>query len=565
MHGWPPSWRLQAAVLLGAALLLATREANRAPLEYHEAYVVETAQEMGQRGDWIVPYFNGEPRLRKPPLSYWLTALSGRLRGERDYLEPRDGRLPSALAGVGMVALVLYLGSRLYDRRTAWLAGVMSVTSMGFFHYTHSARTDMLYAFLCTAGLAAFVSSWRAAEQGRSPWPSSMLMWAFLALATLTKGPHVPAMFLLGVVTWAAIERISRREILNWLRPLAGVALYLALTVPWWLAVHRRLGGEGLRGTQLSGSLLAVGSIGLDYAYRLPQLLFPWFALIPAVLALDWRHREEGRGTRLLGVIVATTVLLFSVGSQQRAFYVLPALAPSIILIAAGTRCVLRNRAPSGMSRMIAWSGLAYWMLLMAGLVVLLAGFHRWPGLPPGTIPRLATALTAVLACGLLFLGVFRDRGRAGAGASVAAMAGSTFLLFWTLGVPVLGWTKNRTTDPHLAIEAARLSPKPRGIVAWSTLPDLYVYYARRPVRELKSVRDVMGQLDRSPETGLILLAKRSELGRLPETVGVEVIEQGTSLRGRDVLLVRLTRRVSRDGLADASPARRSQSARPFP
>ena len=93
-------WRLGAASLLILGLALAGRELGRPPLEVHEAYVVQTAQEMNQRGSWVVPWFNGEPRLKKPPLSYWATALVGRLAGH-DPLRPADGRIPSALAGVG--------------------------------------------------------------------------------------------------------------------------------------------------------------------------------------------------------------------------------------------------------------------------------------------------------------------------------------------------------------------------------------------------------------------------------------------------------------------------------
>ncbi|CAN5226939.1 hypothetical protein BH18GEM1_BH18GEM1_00760 [soil metagenome] len=59
------SWWLGVTGLLIASLLLASHELNMAPLEYHEAYVVQTAEEMRQRTDWVVPYFNGEPRLRK--------------------------------------------------------------------------------------------------------------------------------------------------------------------------------------------------------------------------------------------------------------------------------------------------------------------------------------------------------------------------------------------------------------------------------------------------------------------------------------------------------------------
>lgn len=555
------TWRLQAAGLLGAALLLATREADRAPLEYHEAYIVQTAQEMERRGEWVVPWFNGEPRLRKPPLSYWLAALSGRLRGEDEVLEPIDGRLPSALAGAGVVALVLMLGTRLYDRRTAVLAAVMTITSLGFYHYSHSARTDMLYAFWCTAGLAAFVAAWRAEEEERGGGRYSLLMWICFAFATLAKGPHVPAMFLLGIGVWAAIDRVPPRKLLGWLRPGAGFVLYLALSVPWWLVLDGRLGGDGLRGTQLGGSLLRLGPPAPDYLYRLPQLLVPWFLMAPVVLALEWRPRGGGRATRLLGAVVATTVLLFSLGSQQRMFYVLPLLAPSLLLIAAGALRVLRDRPASRLERLVTWSGVVTLALLATGLALLLTGFRPLSGLPPDTARRLAATLVGVLACGLLFLGGVR-RGRP-AESSVTAIALASALVFWTLGGPLSDWSKRRTTDPGLAREAARLSGGP--VRTWSILPDLYVYYAGREVVELESAREVLRALDESPETGMLLIAREGELSRLPATVGVEVIERGATFKDPDVMLVRLTRRPSAADFAGTGPGRRPRSARHAP
>ena len=55
-----------------------------------ELRVLETAREMGKRGDLILPYFLGEPRLEKPPLAYWLTLGGFLLRGE-----PDGSRLPA--------------------------------------------------------------------------------------------------------------------------------------------------------------------------------------------------------------------------------------------------------------------------------------------------------------------------------------------------------------------------------------------------------------------------------------------------------------------------------------
>ena len=40
----------------------------------NEAFYVETPREMIERGDYVSPTFNYEPRLNKPVLSYWIVA-----------------------------------------------------------------------------------------------------------------------------------------------------------------------------------------------------------------------------------------------------------------------------------------------------------------------------------------------------------------------------------------------------------------------------------------------------------------------------------------------------------
>ncbi len=40
----------------------------------NEAFYVETPREMIERGDYIGPTFNYQPRLNKPVLSYWIVA-----------------------------------------------------------------------------------------------------------------------------------------------------------------------------------------------------------------------------------------------------------------------------------------------------------------------------------------------------------------------------------------------------------------------------------------------------------------------------------------------------------
>ncbi len=67
-------------------------------------------REMLESGDWAVPRYNGELRLQKPLLPYWLTATSYRLAG----VSEAATRLPSVLFGL-LSALLLW----------AWVLAIM--------------------------------------------------------------------------------------------------------------------------------------------------------------------------------------------------------------------------------------------------------------------------------------------------------------------------------------------------------------------------------------------------------------------------------------------------------
>lgn len=66
-----------------------------------EGRYAEIAREMTVDGDWLVPHMNGIAHFQKPPILYWLTALSLRNFGHSE----SAARLPSALAALGVVIL----------------------------------------------------------------------------------------------------------------------------------------------------------------------------------------------------------------------------------------------------------------------------------------------------------------------------------------------------------------------------------------------------------------------------------------------------------------------------
>jgi len=320
------------AGVLACALAVTAAGTVTLPLDDHEAFVVQTAQEMRDRGDWIVPYFNGRPRLRKPPLSYWAAAATAEIvRAPR--VEPWHGRAASVAGAVGLTMLTMVIAELLTDPRTAVVAGLVAATSTGLFRYAHSARPDMLYAFWCTAVLAAFL--WNAARAERATLGPALVAWAAAGLATLTKGPQVPAMLLvaLGVAAWRADWSWTRFR--TTVRPLPGLLIAAAIAVPWWMAVDRAVPG-GIRGTQLGGSLLEPSSTYLltpYFFYRPLALLLPSIVfLAPVAYFRRWPPRDTA--TRLLLTLVVVAAIAFSFGPQRRPHYMLPMLPPLSILLA---------------------------------------------------------------------------------------------------------------------------------------------------------------------------------------------------------------------------------------
>ena len=69
-------------------------------IDRDEPRFAEASREMIERGDYVVPYFNNQVRLDKPPLTYWAQTASYQIFGENDFA----ARFPSAVAAA-LVAL----------------------------------------------------------------------------------------------------------------------------------------------------------------------------------------------------------------------------------------------------------------------------------------------------------------------------------------------------------------------------------------------------------------------------------------------------------------------------
>src|SRR3954462_6597602 len=95
---WPIIYWLLALPLM--LIGIGTPEVTRT----QEARVLETARQMlGKPAhDWLIPKLNGDVRLQKPPLAYWMTAAAYKLFG----VSEGAGRVPTAIMGWLTLAVV---------------------------------------------------------------------------------------------------------------------------------------------------------------------------------------------------------------------------------------------------------------------------------------------------------------------------------------------------------------------------------------------------------------------------------------------------------------------------
>ena len=330
-----------------------------------EPFFGEGAREMVVDGQWVVTHVNGKVNTHKPPFFFWLIALLSLPFGKVYSL---TARLPSSLASLGTVAMTLRMGRRMSSERTSVLAAFILATSYIFWDKARSVQIDAVLCCLIWVALSAF-EAWRAGDlNGRR---AGLVFWAAGALAVLAKGP-VGLLLPLGI---ALVTLAVDREIGRWrdFAPLTGPLLFAAICGAWVVATMLWGPAEYSVWGALKEHFIDRGLHGMHhaqpwwyYAKVLPPQLLPWTFLVPGALVLAWRRRDQH--DRFLLVTVIFIVLFFSISTEKRTLYVLPAFPAFALMTARFVGAVLGWEEAPAMSRRWVTIGQAF----LGGLLTLL-------------------------------------------------------------------------------------------------------------------------------------------------------------------------------------------------
>lgn len=333
------SWRLFAA---GCVIALSTvwfaLSAGRPLAHPDEGRYAEIPREMLLSGDWITPHLNGLAYIEKPPLQYWASAAAYRIFGVSEWA----ARLPTLLAAWLGVLAVFLTGRRLWNNSVAASAAALLASSVLYFALGQILTLDMTFTFLMTAMLCTFcmAQATRRSPSRESGW-WMLASWALLALAVLTKG--VVAIVIAGAVMLIYMSWQRDWAMLHTLRPVAGTAVFIAITVPWFIQVSRAnpdfLHFFFIR-EHLQRYLTDNAHRVEPWWYFLAILIagvLPWLPQMGQALLGGWRAsvpRGQFDPGRLLWTWCAFILIFFSLSSSKLAPYVLP-IVPALALLTA--------------------------------------------------------------------------------------------------------------------------------------------------------------------------------------------------------------------------------------
>lgn len=448
-------------ILAVSALLLLTNLGGRdfwAPDEGDFAQIVKELDK-----DLVVPHLNGEAYGEKPPLFYYAVFACAKIF--RWLPEETSMRLASSFAAIAVIVVFfLTLKARFGLTRTLYATAILGLTPL-FYWQARYLQVDMVFSAALVVALLLF---FQYMETGRKVW--YYLFFVCLALAFMTKGPLSVALAAPVVVLYCATER-RWRALLN-RHTCPGILLFIAIVLPWYLAVYAREGFPYLYENILRQNFLRFFDAWSHrrpfyyYFTTLPLDFFPFSLFLPLGLYAAAKGWGTDRGTRFFTLWFIWFFFFLSLSSGKISKYMLPAL-PALAVIVSGT--ITDGR--SIYNRIVFAVTAGVFATLGIGLIVYRTSLYG-EFLPE----RIILGSLALCAAVLIFLSMRHRR----AGVAFAAIAVFMALAYMTGNVSIFEkWNRYKSPKP-MARKIRALAGDTVPWVYYGSMRGVYVYYVGR-------------------------------------------------------------------------------------
>ena len=482
-------------------------------LKGEEGRRILPARVMMQTGDYVLPYSEGKPYHRKPPLINWSIAASFKsLGGESEFA----ARLPSALSVLLLALTAACAGRILAGPAGAWWLPLAILTTIGAVEKGRLAEIEAMFFSLSGIGMLGWLAGW---YRGGSPWARWLWAGVWFGLASLAKGPVFLPFFyaIAGIALW---KNGQRRELWHPAH-FAGLALSIFMPLPWVMATRERLAllpadpsATGQTHMWLNQVVKRLDPSAIDWKtyplgpFETLLLLSPW-AIVALVLWRParrtwWPDLSQKDRALILGLGWGTLAsgLVYALLPESRARFQLPLLAPVAALAVVLLTHWKQRRDPSAAEPATArWvSGIIRFLLLFLTVAGVVLPYWKAPG---SMIPAMAVMLGGSVILWLLAIRFARITWPGRLFAESALLCAWAMIFKASVMMPIMRLHED-IRPPALAI-LAQTGPAPR-LLAMYPGPQPFLFYLGKNVVEIASIRQV------TPDAPWLLIpAKRLE------------------------------------------------------
>jgi 4-amino-4-deoxy-L-arabinose transferase-like glycosyltransferase len=325
------AWVLFALAIVWFALFF--RLGSLPLLQPDEGRNAEVAREMKESGAWLSPSYDGIVYLDKPAFYFKAVALSLAAFGNNE----TAARLPSAVFGLGLLAMTFAFCRRVHGTRCAVMAVIIIATMPLYVVFSRTIIFDMTLAFFVSAAIFAGHRAEECSGKTRRNW--YMIGALAAGLATLVKGPV--GFLIPGLVLFVFHRLEGRRGV--WKRFFAPLNLlaFFGVTLPWFIGLslqHPDFPYYGLIEEsfhRFTTTTFHRSQPFYFYALIVAGLFLPWSFVLPEAGVAAWKRKSSmSSADRLCLVWAVVVVIFFSLSKSKLPGYILTATVASGILVA---------------------------------------------------------------------------------------------------------------------------------------------------------------------------------------------------------------------------------------
>jgi 4-amino-4-deoxy-L-arabinose transferase-like glycosyltransferase len=308
------------SIFLGALILFVPFLGAAHLFDWDELNFAEAAREMLLTGEFSAVQINFQNFYEKPPLFFWMQALSMSVFGVNEFA----ARLPNAICGAFTLSVIWNIGKRWFDERMAWWWVLTHLGALLPVFYFKSGIIDPWFNLFIFLGIYYGVRFTSKYQERKSH--VIMLCAFFLALALLTKGPVGLLVFLLVSAVYFIIKRFYGFP------RLGQVLLFLAVflfTGGSWFLFHVFTGTpevvQEFINVQVSLFSSDVAGHAQPFWYHFAVLLIGCFPIsifaLPAMLRMRLASYERDHFHLWMKIMFWVVLILFSIVKTKIVHY----------------------------------------------------------------------------------------------------------------------------------------------------------------------------------------------------------------------------------------------------